>query len=76
MGARIDLSQIEALAWQMPGAFADWTMNGRAPGRTGDAVNALLAAVGDNFRILVAWPAALLCALQTQGCSTLLAGLN
>jgi IS5 family transposase len=32
-------------------------------GRAGDAVNALMAAVGYNFRRLAAWFAALLCAL-------------
>jgi crotonobetainyl-CoA:carnitine CoA-transferase CaiB-like acyl-CoA transferase len=36
-GARIDLSQIEALAWQLPGAFAEWTMHGREPGKLGNA---------------------------------------
>ncbi|MDA0364510.1 MAG: CoA transferase [Chloroflexi bacterium] len=35
-GTHIDLSQIEALAWQLPGAFAEWTMNGRVPRRTGN----------------------------------------
>ena len=32
-------------------------------GRHGDAVNALMAAVGYNFRRILAWLAALLCAL-------------
>lgn len=33
-------------------------------GRAGDAINALMAAVGYNFRLLVAWLAALLGALR------------
>ena len=33
-------------------------------GRTGDAINALMAAVGYNFGLLVAWLATLLCLLQ------------
>jgi transposase, IS5 family len=32
-------------------------------GSQGDAVNALMAAVGYNFRLLLAWLAALLCVL-------------
>jgi len=32
-------------------------------GRAGDAINAVLAAVGYNFRRLLAWLAAFLCAL-------------
>jgi IS5 family transposase len=34
-------------------------------GRHGDAVNAIMAAVGYNFRRILAWLAALLCALLT-----------
>ena len=30
-------------------------------GRTGDAINAVLAAAGYNFRLLIAWLAAFLC---------------
>jgi IS5 family transposase len=33
-------------------------------GRAGDAANALLAAIGYNFRRLIAWLAALLCLLR------------
>jgi crotonobetainyl-CoA:carnitine CoA-transferase CaiB-like acyl-CoA transferase len=35
-GSYIDLSQIEALTWQLPGPFAEWTMNGRLPERLGN----------------------------------------
>jgi crotonobetainyl-CoA:carnitine CoA-transferase CaiB-like acyl-CoA transferase len=35
-GSFIDISQIEALAWQLPGAYAEWTMNGRLPERLGN----------------------------------------
>lgn len=33
-------------------------------GRTGDAANAILAAIGYNFRLLLAWLAVLLCQLR------------
>ncbi|MBM3138855.1 MAG: CoA transferase [Chloroflexi bacterium] len=35
-GSFIDLSQIEALAWQLPGAYAEWTMLRRQPRRLGN----------------------------------------
>lgn len=35
-GCFIDLSQIEALAWQMPGIFAEWTLLGRRPQKLGN----------------------------------------
>ncbi len=35
-GCFIDLSQIEALAWQMPGIFAEWTLLGRRPKQLGN----------------------------------------
>jgi crotonobetainyl-CoA:carnitine CoA-transferase CaiB-like acyl-CoA transferase len=35
-GSFIDLSQTEALAWQLPGVFAEYTMNGRVPGPLGN----------------------------------------
>ena len=35
-GCFIDLSQVEALAWQLPGLLAEWTMNGRVPERLGN----------------------------------------
>jgi transposase, IS5 family len=37
-------------------------------GRDGDAANAILAAAGYNFRRLIAWLTALLCALLTLAC--------
>jgi IS5 family transposase len=39
-------------------------------GRAGDAANAILAAVGYNFRRLLAWLAALLCAIHSLIFST------
>jgi IS5 family transposase len=39
-------------------------------GRTGDAINALMAAVDYNFRRILAWLAALLCALLLQASAT------
>ncbi len=36
-GCFIDMSQIEALTWQLPGVFAEWTMNQRRPQRLGNA---------------------------------------
>lgn len=36
-GCFIDMSQIEALTWQLPGVFAEWTLNGRRPQRLGNA---------------------------------------
>ena len=30
-GQYVDLSQIEVLAWQLPGVYAEWTMNHRLP---------------------------------------------
>lgn len=35
-GCFIDLSQAEAFAWQLPGLYAEWTMNGRIPQRMGN----------------------------------------
>jgi crotonobetainyl-CoA:carnitine CoA-transferase CaiB-like acyl-CoA transferase len=35
-GVFIDMSQAEALAWQLPGAFAEVTMNDRVPERLGN----------------------------------------
>ena len=35
-GSFIDLSQTEALAWQLPGAYAEYTLNGRVPGPLGN----------------------------------------
>jgi crotonobetainyl-CoA:carnitine CoA-transferase CaiB-like acyl-CoA transferase len=35
-GSFIDLSQTEAMAWQLPGIFAEYTMNGRIPGPLGN----------------------------------------
>lgn len=35
-GCFIDLSQAEAFAWQLPGLYAEWTMNGRIPQRLGN----------------------------------------
>jgi crotonobetainyl-CoA:carnitine CoA-transferase CaiB-like acyl-CoA transferase len=35
-GSFVDLSQIEALTWQLPGPYAEWTMNGRLPERLGN----------------------------------------
>ncbi len=35
-GSFIDLSQIEAMLWQLPGPFAEWTMGGRLPDRLGN----------------------------------------
>lgn len=36
-GVFIDMSQAEAFAWQLPGAFAEYTLNGRLPERLGNA---------------------------------------
>lgn len=36
-GCFIDLSQAEAFAWQIPGLYAEWTMNRRIPQRLGNA---------------------------------------
>ena len=36
VGEFIDLSQAEAFAWQIPGLYAEWTMNGRIPRRMGN----------------------------------------
>lgn len=36
-GQFVDLSQIEALAWQLPGVYAEWTMNQRLPRPLGNA---------------------------------------
>ena len=36
VGDFIDLSQAEAFAWQIPGLYAEWTMNGRIPQRMGN----------------------------------------
>ena len=35
-GSFVDLSQTEALAWQLPGIFAEYTLNGRIPGPLGN----------------------------------------
>jgi crotonobetainyl-CoA:carnitine CoA-transferase CaiB-like acyl-CoA transferase len=35
-GCFVDLSQVEALAWQLPGLLAEWTMNGHVPERLGN----------------------------------------
>jgi crotonobetainyl-CoA:carnitine CoA-transferase CaiB-like acyl-CoA transferase len=35
-GCYIDLSQIEALVWQLPGLLAEWTLNRRLPERLGN----------------------------------------
>ncbi len=35
-GVFIDLSQAEALAWQLPGLLAEYTLNGRLPARLGN----------------------------------------
>ncbi|MPZ98964.1 MAG: hypothetical protein GEU80_06410 [Dehalococcoidia bacterium] len=35
-GSSVDLSQIEAMTWQLPGLFAEWTMNRRLPERLGN----------------------------------------
>lgn len=36
-GCFIDMSQIEALTWQLPGVFAEWTMHQRRAERLGNA---------------------------------------
>ncbi|MEZ4501992.1 MAG: CoA transferase [Dehalococcoidia bacterium] len=36
-GQYVDLSQIEVLAWQLPGIYAEWTMNHRLPKPLGNA---------------------------------------
>ncbi|HJM88337.1 MAG TPA: CoA transferase [Dehalococcoidia bacterium] len=36
-GCFIDMSQIEAMGWQFPGIFAEWTMNERRPQRLGNS---------------------------------------
>lgn len=35
-GLLVDLSQAESFAWQLPGLYAEWTMNGRLPERLGN----------------------------------------
>ncbi|MDA1241471.1 MAG: CoA transferase, partial [Chloroflexi bacterium] len=35
-GCFIDMSQAEAFAWHLPALQAEWTMNGRVPGRLGN----------------------------------------
>ena len=35
-GSFVDLSQTEALGWQLPGVFAEYTLNGRIPGPLGN----------------------------------------
>jgi crotonobetainyl-CoA:carnitine CoA-transferase CaiB-like acyl-CoA transferase len=35
-GSFIDLSQTEAFAWQLPGIYAEYTLNGRIPGPLGN----------------------------------------
>lgn len=37
VGCFVDLSQAEAFAWQLPGLYAEWTMNHRIPQRQGNA---------------------------------------
>ena len=36
-GCFIDLSQVEAMAWQLPALLAEWTLNGRLPVQLGNA---------------------------------------
>jgi crotonobetainyl-CoA:carnitine CoA-transferase CaiB-like acyl-CoA transferase len=36
-GCFVDLSQAETFAWQLPGLYAEWTMNRRLPRRLGNA---------------------------------------
>ncbi|MFN8639466.1 MAG: CoA transferase [Dehalococcoidia bacterium] len=58
-GCFIDLSQIEALAWQMPGIFAEWTLLGRRPQQLGNVDPHIVPhdaypAAGDDHWVFVA----------------------
>ncbi len=58
-GCFIDLSQIEALAWQMPGSFAEWTLLGRRPQKLGNVDPQIVPhdayrAAGDDSWVFVA----------------------
>ncbi len=58
-GCFIDMSQIEALTWQLPGVFAEWTMNQRRPQRLGNldphiVPHGCYRAAGDDAWVVVA----------------------
>ncbi|MDA0269516.1 MAG: CoA transferase [Chloroflexi bacterium] len=58
-GCFIDMSQVEAMAWQLPGLYADWTMNGRVSGPLGNTdphvvPHDVYQAAGDDSWVFVA----------------------
>ncbi|MDP6606688.1 MAG: CoA transferase [Dehalococcoidia bacterium] len=58
-GCFIDMSQIEVLTWQLPGVFAEWTMNQRRPQRLGNVdphivPHGCYRAAGDDSWVVIA----------------------
>ena len=58
-GCFVDMAQTEAMAWQLPGVFAEWTMNGRVPRRLGNVdphvvPHGCYRAAGDDRWVVVA----------------------